>query len=509
MSSTMQNKDVPAGSQSGRRAANGLGTGLEEPAAAVARAAAAAPWWREQGFAGRRGVLQAWKRAIADDADNLASVIAAETGKPAGDALLEIMLALGHLDWASKHARAVLRRKSVPPGMVAFNQKATLGYEPFGTVGVIGPWNYPLYTPMGSISYALAAGNTVVFKPSDLTPLTARWIEEKWEQVGGGRRVFSVLTGGPETGEALVRSGCDKIAFTGSSATARKVMAACAESLTPLAAECGGKDAMLVAADADLDAAASAAVFGAMGNAGQTCAGVERVYVDRAVYQPFLDLVVDKSRGLIAGTGQSADYGPMTLPGQAELVASHISDALASGGRAVLGGPDSVRDRTIDAVVLTEVPEDSEAVRAETFGPVVIVNPVESMDEAVKHANATGYGLGASVFTSSRAAGRKLATRLRAGVVTVNSVLGFASIGALPFGGVKESGFGRIHGADGLREFSVPKSMTEQRFAAPLDLLRMRRSERDMAVARSMLGMLHGTRRRRRAAGREEQGTKP
>lgn len=497
MSSTAQSIPSPLEATAPAPAA-GRSDGPRAVAPAVARAAEAARWWREKGFAGRKELLQAWKTAIADDADELAAVMAAETGKPVDDAVLEIMLALGHLDWASRHAGRVLRRRMRPAGLVAANQLATLGYEPYGVVGVIGPWNYPLYTPMGSIAYALAAGNAVVFKPSDLTPGTALWIERKWQQIGRGQRVFQVVTGGGETGRELTRSGCDKIAFTGSTATAKQVMAACAETLTPLVAECGGKDAMLVTADADLEAAASAAVFGAMGNAGQTCAGVERVYVDRAVYEPFLDLMVSKSRGLVAGAGTGADYGPMTLPAQVDVVAGHINAALEAGGRAVLGGPDSVReDRTIEAVVLTGVPESSEAVRRETFGPVVVVNPVEDMDEAVDRANATSYGLGASIFSGSRAAARSLAARLEAGVVTVNSVLGFAAIGALPFGGVKDSGFGRIHGAEGLREFSVPKAMTEQLFSPPLDLLRMRRPERDMRIARTMLGLLHGSRRRR------------
>ena len=500
MSSTVHHSSQPVPSAGGAPSTAGTAPtvtpahGAGGVRSTVARAFQAAPWWQDQGFGGRKALLQAWKHAIADDAEGLAGVIATETGKPDDDALLEIMLALGHLDWASKHAPRVLRRRMVSPGLVSANQKATLGYEPYGVVGVIGPWNYPLYTPMGSIAYALAAGNAVVFKPSDLTPGTALWIERKWEQVSGGHHVFQVVTGGGETGAALARAGCSKIAFTGSTETAKKVMAACAETLTPMVAECGGKDAMLVDADADLEAASSAAVFGAMGNAGQTCAGVERVYVDRSVYQPFLDLVVQKSRGLVAGTGTGADYGPMTLPSQVGVVAAHIAAALKAGGRAVLGGPESVREDRIDAVVLTGVPEDNDAVRRETFGPVVVVNPVEDMDEAVDRANNTGYGLGASIFSGNRSKARDLAARLRAGVVTVNSVLGFASIGALPFGGVKDSGFGRIHGADGLREFSVPKSMTEQRFAPPLDLLRMHRSERDMKLSRSMLKLMHGSR---------------
>lgn len=496
MSSTVQTGNAPRRSSLPAPAADAGTDGPTGVAFAVARATDAARWWQDQGFGGRKRLLQAWKQAMADDADELVAVMTAETGKPDDDALLEILLALGHLDWASKHAEKVLRRRGVSSGLVALNQKATLGYEPYGVVGVIGPWNYPVYTPMGSISFALAAGNAVVFKPSGLTPGTALWIGNKWAQVSGGHPVFQVLTGGPDTGAALVRSGCGKIAFTGSTETAKKVMAACAETLTPMVAECGGKDAMLVTADADLAAAASAAVFGGMANAGQTCAGVERVYVDRAVYAPFLSLMVQEGRKLVTGTGEGADYGPMTLPDQVNVVAAHIDAALEAGGRAVLGGRGSVRDgRLIDAVVLTDVPENNAAVRRETFGPVVVVNPVDTMDEAVDRANGTGYGLGASVFSGSRTTARKLAARLRAGVVTVNSVLGFGAIGSLPFGGVKDSGFGRTHGADGLREFSTAKAMTEQRFAPPLDLLRMHRSERDMKVARAALRFLHGTRR--------------
>ncbi|MDK1361468.1 aldehyde dehydrogenase family protein [Arthrobacter sp. zg-Y1219] len=507
MSSSVQTGSAPPRSSLPAPAG---GTGADGPtgvAFAVARAAEAARWWQEQGFRGRKKLLRTWKQVIADDADELAAVMAAETGKPEGDALLEILLALGHLEWAAKHAEKVLRRRKVPSGPAALNQKATLGYEPYGVVGVIGPWNYPVYTPMGSVSFALAAGNAVVLKPSDLTPGTALWIGRKWEQISGGHPVFQVVTGGADTGAALVRSGCGKIAFTGSTETAKKVMAACAESLTPMVAECGGKDAMLVAADADLPAAAAAAVFGGMVNAGQTCAGVERVYVDRAVYEPFLSLMVEEGRALVAGTENGADYGPLTLPGQVNVVAAHIDAALAAGGRAALGGPGSVREgRRIDAVVLTDVPENNEAVQRETFGPVVVVNPVDSMEEAVDRANGTGYGLGASVFSGSRANARELAERLEAGVVTVNSVLGFAAVGALPFGGVKDSGFGRTHGADGLREFSSPKAMTEQRFAPPLDLLRMRRSERDMRLARAALGILHGTGQERRSVVRRSFG---
>ncbi len=261
--------------------------------------------------------------------------------------------------------------------------------------------------------------------------------------------MFQVVTGLGETGSALTRAGVDKIAFTGSGPTARKVMAVCAESLTPLVAECGGKDAMIVAADADIDKAVDFAAFGAFGNAGQTCAGVERIYVVESVYQEFLDKLTAIVKRAKPGGSDESTYGPMTLPRQIDIVRSHIEDALASGGTAVVGGAESVGERIIEPVILTDVPETSRAVCEETFGPTVVVNKVRDLDEAVDRANGTSYGLGASIFIGNKAKGRELAERLRNGMVSVNSVLGFAGIPSLPFGGIGESGFGRIHGADG------------------------------------------------------------
>ncbi|WP_062520826.1 aldehyde dehydrogenase family protein [Demequina silvatica] len=457
--------------------------------AILARARVGAAWWAALPFAERRAHLLRWKSAIALRAGELADVIAAETGKPHGDAVLEVMLTLGHLDWAAKNARHVLRRRKVKAGLVNYNQHATVGYEPYGVVGVIGPWNYPFYTPMGSISYALAAGNAVVFKPSELTPGPAVWIAERWAEAVG-HDVLVAATGGRATGAALVASGVDKIAFTGSTATAKKVMAAAAESLTPIVAECGGSDALLVAADADLDAAADFIVFGAMGNAGQTCAGVERVYAVDTVHATLVAKVVERAERLRT-SGEDAQYGPMTLPSQVDVVRRHVASALETG-TAALGGLDSVHERVVAPVVVTGVSEDSEAVREETFGPLVIINPVASLEEAVARANATPYGLTAAVFTRDKAAANRAAAALRVGAVSINSVLGFAGVAALPFGGVKQSGFGRIHGADGLREFSVVKSVARQTRKAALNLLTMDRTEKDLHTATKMIPMLHG-----------------
>jgi acyl-CoA reductase-like NAD-dependent aldehyde dehydrogenase len=470
--------------------------GRREVDAAVAAAREAAAWWAGLGWNGRRLRLLAWKSYLVRYMGRLAQLMHEETGKPLDDAKLEIILAIFHIDWAARHARRVLRPRRVRSGLAAINQASTVEYAPLGVVGVIGPWNYPVFTPVGSIAYALAAGNAVVFKPSELTPATGSWLVRSFSEAlavfGEPLPVLQVVTGSGSTGEALARSGVDKIAFTGSAATARKVMAAAADNLTPVLAECGGKDALLVSADADLDAAADAAAWGAMSNAGQTCVGIERVYVADAVYHSFLERLTQRVSGLRPGSDAEASYGPMTMPAQSDIVAKHLTDALARGGRAVVGGPDAVSPPYVRPVVLTDVPEHSRAVTEETFGPTVTVTSVVNMAEAVSYANASKYGLGSAVFAKDKSAAMAAARSLRSGMTSINSVIGFAIVPALPFGGVGESGFGRIHGADGLREFTRPKAITRQRFRPLINLTSFGRTDKDMKRIITLVTLLHG-----------------
>jgi aldehyde dehydrogenase (NAD+) len=244
----------------------------------------------------------------------------------------------------------------VGSGLLMFDEASSVGYEPYGVVGVIGPWNYPAHTPMGSISYALAAGNAVVFKPSELTPGVGQALADSLAAVIPEQPVLQVVTGFGETGAALCRAGVVKLAFTGSSITARKVMAACAETLTPVVIECGGTDALLVDADADLAAAADATVWGAMVNAGQTCVGVERVYVVDDVAAELTERIAAQARKLRAGGEPTADLGPITRPEQVDVIRAHVAEALAEGGTAVVGGADSVSPPFVQPVVLTDVP---------------------------------------------------------------------------------------------------------------------------------------------------------
>jgi acyl-CoA reductase-like NAD-dependent aldehyde dehydrogenase len=468
----------------------------QDVAGTLERARPAAQWWADLGWSGRKQRLLAWKSHLTRYIGRLAELVHTETGKPLADAQLEILLAIVHIDWAARHARRVLGPRHVRSGLVSFNQTATLEYQPLGVVGVIGPWNYPVFTPMGSIAYALAAGNGVVFKPSELTPAVGAWLVSSFAEVVPEQPVLQLITGMGETGDHLARSGVDKIAFTGSAATAKKVMAACAENLTPLVAECGGKDAFIVGADADLDAAADACAWGALSNAGQTCVGVERVYVVQDVYHQFLEKLTDRVTRIRPGDDREADYGPMTLPGQAEVIEKHIADALARGARPVVGGIASIRRPYVGPVILADVPEESKAVTDETFGPTITVAKVASLSEGVERANASRYGLGGTVFAGSGKAAMAAARSMRSGMTAINSVISFAAIPALPFGGSGDSGFGRIHGADGLREFARPKSIARLRMKPLVNLTSFSRTDEDLKKIMKLVTFLHGRRYR-------------
>ena len=455
--------------------------------AAVATARKQSEWWQALGFDGRRKALVRWRKVIARRMEELAALMSRETGKPDGDALLETALAVDHLAWAASHAEKVLKRRSVSPGLLMVNQAASVEYRPLGVVGVIGPWNYPVFTPMGSIAYALAAGNAVVFKPSEYTPGVGEWLAVTFLEAVG-RPVLQVVTGYGETGAALTTAGVDKVAFTGSTATGKRVMAACAESLTPVVIEAGGKDALIVAEDADVAEAAEAALWGAAANAGQTCAGVERVYVHDRVYDQFLDELVAQAKQLVARPG--GQVGPITMPSQVDIIRRHVDDALARGGRALVGGPVPEGARFVQPTVLVDVPEDSAAVQEETFGPTVTVSRVRSMDEAIERANGTRYALGSTVFSKDH--GMEIAQRLRAGMTAINGVISFAGIPTLPFGGVGDSGFGRIHGPDGLREFTYPHAIARQRFKPAIALTTFRRTAKEERQLTKVVRGLYG-----------------
>jgi len=457
--------------------------------AAVERGRTAGAWWAGLGFAARRGRLKRWASLLADRMDTVAAAINAEGGKPVAEAIVELFAAIDHISWAGRNAERVLGMRRVKGSLALLEHAAYLEYQPFGVIGVIGPWNYPVFTPIGSIAYALAAGNAVVFKPSEYTPATGQLLADTFAEIVPEHPVLQIVHGLGDVGAVLTRSGVDKIAFTGSTRTGRKIMAAAAETLTPILLECGGKDAMIVDADADLDAAASAAAWGGLTNAGQTCIGIERVYVVDAVHDTFLAKLVERATALTVGSEPDADIGPITMPSQIEVIRRHVTDALDRGGHAVLGGLDAINPPYVQPTILTGVPEDSVAVREETFGPTLTVTRVADADEAVTLANALPYGLGGSVFAGRN--GMRIARRLRSGMTSVNAALAFAGVPGLPFGGVGDSGIGRIHGDDGLREFARPKAITRRRMRSILPAMSFERTPKQVELIKRIARTLH------------------
>ena len=469
-------------------------TTAKEVNEAVARAQTAADQWSNLSFRKRLVVLRDWASLLTREMNTAAELIHRETGKPTSDATLEMALAIEHISWAAKYAPKVLGSQSRPVGLLMFNMSAKVQRAPYGVVGVIGPWNYPVFTPMGSIAYALAAGNTVVFKPSEFTPAIGAWLGETWKRIAPFADIFTVVTGTPETGIALTESAVGKISFTGSTRTAKKVAATCAERMTPVVLECGGKDPVLIDRDADIKRAAEVTLWHAMSNAGQSCIGAERVYVHRDVAEKFTQTIVELAKGLKVGYEDGAHYGPATMPSQLKVIKSHIDDAVKRGGEFLIGDKNSVKDGYVQPVILRNVPEDSKAMTDETFGPTLVINTVRHMDEAVDLANSTSYGLGAAVW--SKRNGKKIASLLKCGMVSINSAFSFAAIGSVPFGGVKDSGYGRIHGAEGLLEFTYPRTVVKTRFNIPLQFTTFQRTGfADKTIIR-LVNLLHRRRRR-------------
>ena len=418
--------------------------------------------WQALGYGKRKSVLLAWKREISSRIDEFAELIALETGKPIGDAQLEVSIAIAHLSWAAKKAGYYLKEQRRKPGLLMFNMQAEVHRIPYGVVGVIGPWNYPIFTPMGSIAYALAAGNAVVFKPSEYTPGVGSLLEETFTKVSTIPHVLKTITGLGETGKFLCESPINKLAFTGSTRTAKLVAETCAKNMVPVLLECGGKDPVLVDKDANLKLAAEYTIWSAMANAGQSCIGAERIYVHEKVSEKFKAEVLNIVRNLEPGTS----YGPATMPKQLEIIKRHIEAATSAGAKMLYGDVYSVNETIVNPVVMADVPENCSAMTEETFGPTIAINTVSNMTEAINLSNASEYGLGASVF--SKRNGYAIAKRLECGMVGINTAFTFAAIPTVPFGGAKQSGYGRIHGPEGLFEFTYARTFVQPKFEIPL-----------------------------------------
>jgi aldehyde dehydrogenase (NAD+) len=456
----------------------------------VAQARFATSDWVKLGFNGRRKTLLAWSSYIIKNIEEIASIISEETGKPLSDARLEVSIAVSHIGWAARHAEDVMRTSHRAPGALMANMSATVERSPLGVVGVIGPWNYPIFTPVGSIAYALAAGNTVVFKPSEFTPGVGVWLEESFRTVAPLAGIFTTITGLGQTGAALCNSAIDKLSFTGSTRTAKLVAAACATNMIPVVLECGGKDPVIVASDANIDRAVDATIWSAMANSGQSCIGAERVYVDRKVASQFIAKAVELAKTIHAGAPGEGNYGPVTMPSQINVIAAHVKAAIKDGGKFAYGSTKAIQAPFVQPVILVDVPEDSTAIREETFGPIIIINTVENMQEAIELSNSSRYGLGANVW--SKRQGKKIASQLQCGMVAINSTFSFAAIAAVPFGGVKDSGYGRVHGPEGLLEYTFARTVVRTRFNLPINFLSFKRRAKDDRLVIKATKLLKG-----------------
>lgn len=460
----------------------------DEVFACVDAARLASTRWQEFGFTARKKTLLKWASYITKNQKEIAQLVASECGKPIGDASLEVSIAIDHIAWAAKHVEQIMHKQDRPAGLLMFNMKAQVQRSPLGVVGVIGPWNYPIFTPMGSIAYALAAGNTVVFKPSEYTPGVGKWLADSFAQIAPFENILTTVTGLPDTGKALTESAVNKISFTGSTRTAKKVAASCAERMIPVVLECGGKDPVIVDKDADLKLAAEYALWSAMANAGQSCIGAERVYVVESVAESFIEIITKMAKKIEVGK----DYGPATMPSQLKVIQSHLDDAKAMGAKFLVGGADSVKGAFVEPVIMVDVPESSTAMTQETFGPTLAINKVINTDEAIRLSNASSYGLAAAVF--SKRNGEKIASKLACGMVSINSVFLFAAVPSVPFGGYKDSGYGRIHGAEGLLEYTYARTVVKTRFKIPLRFTTFKRTKFSENVLTTLIKRLHSKR---------------
>ena len=437
-------------------------------AEAVSRGRKAQLQWAKTSITHRAHLLYRLRDLLLDEQEKLADILTAETGRPraeaTGNELFYLCDAIGV--WAKKSA-GYLKPKTIRPHFPLMKAKKVVSiYAPRGVIGIISPWNFPLTLTLGEALPALMAGNAVVIKPSELTPLSPLFGAELALQAGFPEDLLQVIVGGAQTAEALI-DHADMINFTGSVATGRQVMKRAAERLIPVSLELGGKDPMIVLKDADLDRAAGACVWGALMNSGQACTSIERVYVEAPVYEAFVERVCSKTRAIRQGpSAELVDVGSMTSETQLRKVMEQVEEAVQLGAKVLVGGKRN-RDYPglyFEPTVLVDVNHQMSIMREETFGPVIPIMKVGSTSEAVSLANDSPFGLGASVFCRDRGAASMLAEQIESGAICVNDSLVNFIIPDAPMGGIKASGFGYRHGAEGILKYCRQKTVVTDRF---------------------------------------------
>jgi succinate-semialdehyde dehydrogenase/glutarate-semialdehyde dehydrogenase len=417
------------------------------------------PFWAQLPLSDRARYMRRAAQVIIDRLDELSALLTREQGKPRNESYtMELLPTVDALRWIAEAGPGILEGERIPLPVILKPKRARFTYEPLGVVGVIAPWNYPWSIPFGEVAIALMSGNGVVLKPASLTPLIGQRIQEVFERAGIPQGLVRTVHGGGSVGRALVESSASKIFFTGSVEVGRQVGVACAERMKGSVLELGGKDPMIVCADANLSNAVSGCLWGGFANAGQTCSGIERVYVVRDVADRFVEGVVEGARSLRVGdpVEWTTEVGPMVSREQYETVRDLVTEAVAAGATLHCGGPTDVpgmQDADIYApTVLTGVRPEMRIMREEIFGPVVPIVTVDSEEEAIRQANDSEFGLGASVWTTDRARGERMARRIESGMVWVNDHMYSHGAMSCSWGGVKDSGLGRSHSKFGIYE---------------------------------------------------------
>jgi succinate-semialdehyde dehydrogenase/glutarate-semialdehyde dehydrogenase len=447
-----------------------LGEVREQSAAeirdAVARARRAQAAWGALPVETRAERVGAFRDAIVARAEELCGLISAETGKTRVEALsMEVMVIADLATYFVKRAARILAPEPISIHLLK-NRASYVHYSPRGVVGIISPWNFPFGIATGEVVMALLAGNGVVLKPSEVTPLIALKTKEIYDAAGLPPDLFQVTPGRGPAGAALIDGGIDYCIFTGSTATGKKVAAACGERLIPCTLELGGKAPAIVCADADLDRTAKALVWGAFANQGQVCVSVERVYAHQAVHDELVHKIIEIVQALKPGH----DTGSMTWEHQTEIVEEHLRAATAAGAKVRTGGQRHGAGLAFAPTVLTDCRQDMEVMRREIFGPIMPIMKVKDEEEAVALANDSHLGLMAYVFTGDKHKGRRLAERIEAGTTMVNDCLLTFGIPETPWGGVKQSGIGITHSDKGLRDLSQARHVNYDRIALAKEL---------------------------------------
>ena len=419
----------------------------------------------------RTKYINRFRKALVSRMDDFIEIICKETGKKYEEGLTEILTSAEYMKYAVKILPKALKPEKRKTGIL-FNKRATVFYEPYGVAGIISPWNYPLILTLTPITEALLAGNTVVLKPSEQTPLTVKLLKEVWDESSQDPDLFQVVYGTGDVGNAIVSSSkTDIICFTGSTIVGQKIAEACASLLKPAILELGGKDPMIVMEDANMNRAADAAIWGGMSNAGQTCTSIEKIYVADSQKTEFISLLKERIDNLNTGPGEDDHIGAITVENSKNKILSQIEEVKNTSE--VYQGSMSNTDNGwfIPPTLILDPPEDSMVMKEETFGPVISIQSFQNEDDlSTKVNNHNGYGLSASIFTKDKDKARRIGRTISTGTINVNDVLTHYGVSDLPFGGVGRSGLGRVHGREGLRSFSKIKSLLENRFSLGLEL---------------------------------------